>query len=148
MNYKRLKSPTEIGKLQNNTKFLMDDGTTICHFLDGKVYVNGIEYGSGVPTLGCLSGRLTSNPLYLCYPLHFNKAIISSYGRHLHKNDRLERAQLRRKQARESGRNKSYDERPHGDSTCGLCGGQMSWCSCCRVYSSNCCQDWGTCMCS
>ena len=32
--------------------------------------------------------------------------------------------------------------------TCILCGGQMVWCSCCRMYSSTCCEDYGTCMCS
>lgn len=28
------------------------------------------------------------------------------------------------------------------------CGGSMSWCSCCETYTSNCCVDYGTCMCS
>lgn len=28
------------------------------------------------------------------------------------------------------------------------CGGQASWCSCCEVYTSTCCVDYGTCMCS
>ena len=34
------------------------------------------------------------------------------------------------------------------NSTCWMCGGQMTWCSCCEVWSSNCCCDYGTCMCS
>lgn len=32
---------------------------------------------------------------------------------------------------------------------CDLCGdGEMTWCTCCKVYSSNCCCDYGTCACS
>ncbi len=32
--------------------------------------------------------------------------------------------------------------------TCDLCGGDASWCSCCEVFSSDCCCDYGTCQCS
>ncbi len=28
------------------------------------------------------------------------------------------------------------------------CGGNMSWCGCCEMYSSGCCVDYGTCACS
>jgi hypothetical protein len=28
------------------------------------------------------------------------------------------------------------------------CGGQMSWCNCCQVYTSTCCIAYGTCLCS
>lgn len=35
-----------------------------------------------------------------------------------------------------------------GQSGCHYCGGQMTWCSSCNVWSSNCCMDYGTCMCS
>lgn len=28
------------------------------------------------------------------------------------------------------------------------CGGEMSWCSCCEMYSNNCCIPYGTCQCS
>jgi len=31
---------------------------------------------------------------------------------------------------------------------CHMCGNDMTWCSTCQVWSSNCCQDYGTCMCS
>jgi len=34
------------------------------------------------------------------------------------------------------------------ESTCEWCGGQMTWCECCQVYSHNCCVDYGTCECS
>jgi hypothetical protein len=32
--------------------------------------------------------------------------------------------------------------------TCPDCGGMMSWCTCCNMYSQNCCVDYGTCQCS
>lgn len=31
---------------------------------------------------------------------------------------------------------------------CYECGGNMSWCSCCEMYTRTCCVDYGTCMCS
>jgi hypothetical protein len=31
---------------------------------------------------------------------------------------------------------------------CPDCGGMMTWCTCCEVYSQNCCVDYGTCLCS
>lgn len=135
MNYKKLKWPVLLGRLLDNTKFKMNDGETVCHYLGGKVFVNGVEYGT--PT-----ARLTQNMLYVCYPLYFNKAYVKSYGRKVY-NGRRERAQARRDK-----RNRRYDERPHGNSRCYHCGGQMTWCSCCQMYSSDCCQDYGTCQCS
>ncbi len=53
---------------------------------------------------------------------------------------RKERA-IKHRRLTESGWSK------HGG-TCYHCGGQMTWCSCCEVWSSNCCIDYGTCMCS
>ena len=35
-----------------------------------------------------------------------------------------------------------------GAKRCSDCGNYMSWCSCCQMWSSNCCQDYGTCQCS
>jgi pyruvate dehydrogenase complex dehydrogenase (E1) component len=35
-----------------------------------------------------------------------------------------------------------------GTKKCKMCGGQMSWCSCCEVWSSYCCEEYGTCQCS
>jgi len=32
--------------------------------------------------------------------------------------------------------------------TCYHCGGAAPWCSVCNVYTSTCCVDYGTCMCS
>lgn len=31
---------------------------------------------------------------------------------------------------------------------CPYCDGYMSWCSCCEMWSSDCCEDYGTCQCS
>lgn len=33
-------------------------------------------------------------------------------------------------------------------SVCYMCGGEMTWCGCCDMWSSNCCISYGTCMCS
>jgi hypothetical protein len=41
-----------------------------------------------------------------------------------------------------------YDEHDEHDSTCPYCGGQMTWCDGCRMWSSNCCEEYGTCQCS
>ncbi len=69
---------------------------------------------------------------------------MSLYLEHLEKiKSRKDRAQKRRDK-----RNRPYRARPKGDSTCELCGGTMTWCTCCEVYSSDCCEQYGTCMCS
>ena len=57
------------------------------------------------------------------------------------------RYQKRIDRAREHNRKKSYGYY-NTNSVCPYCGGQMTWCSCCEVWSSNCCIDYGTCMCS
>ena len=31
---------------------------------------------------------------------------------------------------------------------CNSCGGRMTWCSCCGVWTQLCCEKYGTCMCS
>ena len=31
---------------------------------------------------------------------------------------------------------------------CDNCGGSMTWCNSCQMYSRNCCEDYGSCMCS
>lgn len=31
---------------------------------------------------------------------------------------------------------------------CPYCGGRRTWCDSCRVWSSNCCVPYGTCLCS
>jgi hypothetical protein len=61
--------------------------------------------------------------------------------------ERLRRTAIR-KQKRKDNRRTKYYMYGHGDNTCNLCGGQMTWCSCCQVWSSTCCCDYGTCECS
>lgn len=34
------------------------------------------------------------------------------------------------------------------DETCPDCGGEMTWCTSCNQWSKDCCEPWGTCMCS
>lgn len=130
MNYKKLKYPTPISRILDNTKFSFHDSDVdIGHKRNGKIFKNGAEYN-------------LDNDEYVCYPLYFTQACKKSFSRKDHSN-RIERAQKRR-----TKRFKSYNERPHGDSNCYLCGGTMSWCSCCNVYSRNCCVPYGTCQCS
>ena len=31
---------------------------------------------------------------------------------------------------------------------CTDCGGQMTWCETCQMYTKTCCQEYGSCMCS
>ena len=40
------------------------------------------------------------------------------------------------------------DERDESNSSCSNCGGTMTWCDLCRMWSKSCCEDYGTCMCS
>lgn len=62
-------------------------------------------------------------------------------------NKRQERRNRRR--IKKGMRNKdNYAERRRYR-PCDLgCGGEMSWCSCCEMYSNNCCIPYGTCQCS
>jgi hypothetical protein len=56
--------------------------------------------------------------------------------------NRLERRKARK---RERSKNKWNDKY----SNCDLgCGGQMQWCTCCRMYTNICCVPYGTCQCS
>ena len=59
------------------------------------------------------------------------------------KEHKIERANKRR-----AKRFKAYDERCHSNSRCPYCGRTMSWCDICRRYTSTCCIEYGTCMCS
>ena len=34
------------------------------------------------------------------------------------------------------------------DGECPECGGTMTWCESCRMWSKECCEDYGTCECS
>ena len=57
---------------------------------------------------------------------------------------KLNRAIKRRK---ERNRNRIARKKIKGE-ICPHCYGIMSWCSCCEMWSSNCCETYGTCMCS
>lgn len=51
------------------------------------------------------------------------------------------------------GSKRKFDNRfktKYGEySDCPLgCGGLATWCSCCECYTSTCCVDYGTCLCS
>ena len=53
---------------------------------------------------------------------------------------------------RQIRRKNNWSKRVHlygrGTQECHMCGGQMSWCSSCEVWSSTCCCEYGTCQCS
>jgi hypothetical protein len=53
---------------------------------------------------------------------------------------RIERAHIHNMR-KENGYRGEYVE-------CELCGGHKHWCDCCQTYTSTCCVDYGTCMCS
>ena len=59
---------------------------------------------------------------------------------------RLERSYLR-KENRKEKRQKKYLRYGRGSSKCVSCGNAMTWCSCCEMWSSTCCEDYGTCQC-
>jgi hypothetical protein len=44
----------------------------------------------------------------------------------------------------------NYDEEVDGIyyRQCSECEGQETWCSCCEMWSQDCCQEYGTCQCS
>lgn len=64
-----------------------------------------------------------------------------------YKAEGLRRAYIR-KQARKQERKEKHRRYGQGNSTCSMCGGAMTWCSCCEMWSSHCCCDYGTCQCS
>ena len=42
-----------------------------------------------------------------------------------------------------------YGHYPGEETLCDRgCGGYMTWCGCCKVWTHTCCVDYGTCMCS
>lgn len=61
-----------------------------------------------------------------------------------YKEIRIERAYFRRRE-----RNKTHwqNKRDRGEE-CPYCGGVMSWCSTCQMWSKVCCSEYGTCACS
>lgn len=51
-----------------------------------------------------------------------------------------------RKERRKDAKRRRRRERQQG--ICPNCGGQMSWCDVCEMWSSDCCEEYGDCMCS
>lgn len=41
-----------------------------------------------------------------------------------------------------------WDGDSDGDSRCPYCCGEMEWCSICQMWTSTCCEEYGTCQCS
>lgn len=62
-----------------------------------------------------------------------------------YKTERLRRNHIRRKNRKEQYDNKIYAKK---NGWCPDCGGQMTWCESCRMWSAYCCEEYGTCMCS
>jgi hypothetical protein len=136
MNYKKLKYPTAFGLLRDNTRFSFHShNNPLGHKKDGKCFVNGTEHNLG-------------NPQYTCFPINFTQAQKKSFSRHSNKKENKLNRRNRRREKKGLRMRESYDERRRYR-PCDLgCGGQMSWCSCCEMYSNDCCVDWGTCQCS
>lgn len=80
------------------------------------------------------------------YPLNF----MDSYflNRFYHRNPLLSRRENKR--LKDAARIKAKELIKHNDypKTCPYCFGKMTYCDGCRMWSSTCCQDYGTCMCS
>ena len=59
---------------------------------------------------------------------------------------------LRRMAIRKQERLDNWSKRVYnygrGTEKCESCGGYMSWCRTCQVWTRNCCVEWGTCQCS
>lgn len=65
-----------------------------------------------------------------------------------YKAERLNRTYIRKEKRRVNNQNKLHKYGRPSDSECPYCGGTMNWCSCCEMWSSSCCIDYGTCQCS
>lgn len=131
-----IEKPTKFKNLDRlfPVQFKMHDG----RFAEKRVddcFINGEKYNLG-------------NPEYLCYPTSFSQVAIDGYSRHFGTIDhRKERRHERLLKKRERAKEKYMDRIRYRPCDLG-CGGEMQWCSCCEMYSNNCCQDYGTCMCS
>jgi hypothetical protein len=71
-----------------------------------------------------------------------------SIDRHYSKNRTLGRRENKRRKDAARFKAREYQRKIDYPKTCHICGGEMSWCSLCEMWSSNCCCDYGTCMCS
>jgi len=65
-----------------------------------------------------------------------------------YKKERLRRTHIRKAKRKINQMVKIDRYGRHSESECPYCGGTMNWCSCCQMWSSNCCIDYGTCQCN
>lgn len=63
----------------------------------------------------------------------------------LYKEERLRRKIIRKSKRTERRRLNHYK---YKRKICPDCGGYMTWCDCCQMWSQDCCEEYGTCMCS
>lgn len=72
-----------------------------------------------------------------------DKAVEAKY------KEERQRRTYKRKEARIKARkDKLWNYGRPSESTCPNCGGTMSWCSCCQMWTRTCCVEYGTCQCS
>lgn len=60
----------------------------------------------------------------------------------------LVRANKRKIERKARRAHKIWLHGPSGRGICPYCGNHMTWCSSCQMWSSYCCEEYGTCMCS
>jgi len=62
-----------------------------------------------------------------------------------YQEERLRRVSIRKAKRKENRKNRHYR---YGKKVCLICGGYMTWCSGCEIWSRTCCEEYGTCECS
>lgn len=60
----------------------------------------------------------------------------------------LSRVARRKDRKRQNNKDNYHKRKDSNAPRCYDCGGQKRWCSCCEMYSQNCCIPYGTCLCS
>jgi hypothetical protein len=65
-----------------------------------------------------------------------------------YKAEGLRRSHIRKEERIAERKRKLYQYGKSSDGRCPECGGQMTWCSGCQVWSRTCCEKYGTCMCN
>ena len=65
-----------------------------------------------------------------------------------YKEERIRRTIIRKEKRKNKQRNSLYLYGRKSESKCPKCGGTMTWCSCCKMWSRTCCETYGTCQCS
>lgn len=65
-----------------------------------------------------------------------------------YKEEKLRRTYIRKARRRAARQYKLSHYGRRSESTCPYCGGVMTWCSCCEMWSRTCCEEYGTCQCS